>query len=523
MEEFKLSSSVAKQLATDFRNSGAGVTAGGQLMKPLRTFGPTALIVIWTGIRHKNGVADKISTVDNYLSLWRSACSDISHIRGMADRWTHIPHTNERSVKFSGGMYQPHWVTAADGKAIVSPKIVDFVKHFFPDENAQSKKFNSFLSCFLAIANYDCHALGLPALPDGYLRNTFNALKNTGKQLRRNQSQSLIARKDDGAYQDLHKHISATIGMHGVLWIVQQMQEGILKWSEKDVVQTQLLTLLQLECGLRFDGAGIMQVHMFYMRRCMEFGEFGRDALCYICNNGKANQNGHLTSVAAISHYNPRMCLITALAEALLLLWQDPVAKVGAENFMTYMDLRDPKSFMEFQMCNTDNESSTGDAKKRKYARFKRLYAELLDAYRKHAESTPWPVTGALKKTHQWRVECIRMMQALGVPKAEREYFLNKFGAASDVTNDEMHRSYLDFVHTEAVTAMAGFRCDPRNIVSPHTPEHDELLCTSLLSRAALMPTCTRTHVPRAARRASKSLRGRCRHRSERLGARLRS
>ena len=57
VEEFKLSSSVAQQLATDFRNSGAGVTAGAQLMKPLRTFGPTAFLVIWTGIRYKNAQA----------------------------------------------------------------------------------------------------------------------------------------------------------------------------------------------------------------------------------------------------------------------------------------------------------------------------------------------------------------------------------------------------------------------------------------------------------------------------------
>jgi hypothetical protein len=31
------------------------------------------------------------------------------------------------------------------------------------------------------------------------------------------------------------------------------------------------------------------------------------------------------------------MCLISAFAGALLLLWQDPIAKPGAEDFMTYM------------------------------------------------------------------------------------------------------------------------------------------------------------------------------------------
>jgi hypothetical protein len=31
------------------------------------------------------------------------------------------------------------------------------------------------------------------------------------------------------------------------------------------------------------------------------------------------------------------MCLISAFAGALLLLWQDPIAKSGAEGFMTYM------------------------------------------------------------------------------------------------------------------------------------------------------------------------------------------
>jgi hypothetical protein len=319
-------------------------------------------------------------------------------------------------------------------------------------------------------------------LPDGYLRETFIALKNTGKQLRRNQSRSLIARKVDGTYQDLHTHISGTIGMEGVLWIIEQMQmqQGLPNWSEKDILQTQLLTLLQTQCGLRFDASGIIRLHLFYLKHCMYFGEYGRDALCYITNNGKANQNNHLTSVATIAHRNPRMCVMSAFAELLLLLWQEPVAKPGAEVFMMYVDLCDPSNFMEFEMCNTDNEGRTGDAAKRKYATFKRRYGELLELYREHADSTRWPVTGALKKTHQWRLECIRMMQALGVPKAEREYFLNKFGAASEAQNDEMHRTYLDVVHTQAVTANGGFStCAPRNIVSPHTPEPEDLERTS--------------------------------------------
>ena len=55
-------------------------------------------------------------------------------------------------------------------------------------------------------------------------------------------------------------------------------------------------------------------------------------------------------SVAAIAHFNPRMCLISAFAGALLLLWQDPIAKPGAEDFMTFMNLRDPNSFAEFEL-----------------------------------------------------------------------------------------------------------------------------------------------------------------------------
>jgi hypothetical protein len=481
-EEFKLPSDVALSIATAFRNSGAGVTSGVQLMKTLRTFGPEAFRWIYNGIRHKNGVADKISTIDNYLSLWRAHCSDITHVRHMADGWIQVRHENERSVKFPQGMYKPQWVKEENGKAIVSAKIVEFVKHFFPDENAQRNKYNNFLGWGLAHLNAECHELGLPALPDGYLRETFIALKNTGKQLRRNQSRSLIARKVDGTYQDLHTHISGTIGMAGVLWIIEQMQmqQGLPNWSEKDILQTQLLTLLQTQCGLRFDASGIIRLHLFYLKHCMYFGEYGRDALCYITNNGKANQNNHLTSVATIAHRNPRMCVMSAFAELLLLLWQEPVAKAGAEDFMMYVDLCDPSNFMEFEMCNTDNEGRTGDAAKRKYAKFKRRYGELLELYREHADSTRWPVTGALKKTHQWRLECIRMMQALGVPKAEREYFLNKFGAASEAKNDEMHKTYLDVMHTKAVTANGGFStCDPRHIVSPHMPEPQDLIGTS--------------------------------------------
>jgi hypothetical protein len=354
-EEFKLPSDVATRIATAFRNSGAGVTSGVQLMKTLRTFGPKAFLWTFNGIRHKNGTADKISTIDNYLSLWRAHCSDITAVRHMADGWAQVRHENDRSVKFPHGMYKPQWVKDEHGKAIVSAKIVDFVKHFFPDENAQSKKYNNFLGWALAHLNAECHELGLPALQDGYLRETFPALKNTGKQLRRNRSQSLIARKNDGTYQDLHTHISETIGMEGVLWIIEQMQmqQGLPNWSEKDILQTQMLTLLQLQCGLRFDSSHNVGFQFFYLKRCTYFGEYGRDALCYITNNGKANQNNHLTSVATIAHRNPRMCLMSAFAELLLLLWQEPIAKPGADTFMMYMDLRDPRSFMEFQLCNT--------------------------------------------------------------------------------------------------------------------------------------------------------------------------
>jgi hypothetical protein len=68
---------VARTIATVFRNSGA-VTSGVQLMKTLRTYGPEAFRWVFNGIKLKNGVADKISTIDNYLSLWRAHCSNIN-------------------------------------------------------------------------------------------------------------------------------------------------------------------------------------------------------------------------------------------------------------------------------------------------------------------------------------------------------------------------------------------------------------------------------------------------------------
>ena len=47
-------------------------------MKTLRTYGPEAFRWVFNGIKLKNGVADKISTIDNYLSLWRAHCSNIN-------------------------------------------------------------------------------------------------------------------------------------------------------------------------------------------------------------------------------------------------------------------------------------------------------------------------------------------------------------------------------------------------------------------------------------------------------------
>ena len=75
----------------------SGVTV--QLMKTLRTYGPEAALrwcAQWAfnGIKLKNGVADKISTIDNYLSLWRaqSAHCDAARISILFSTWLMAGH-----------------------------------------------------------------------------------------------------------------------------------------------------------------------------------------------------------------------------------------------------------------------------------------------------------------------------------------------------------------------------------------------------------------------------------------------
>jgi hypothetical protein len=171
------------------------------------------------------------------------------------------------------------------------------------------------------------------------------------------------------------------------------------------------------------------------------------------------------------------MCLFTALGEAMLITFKDPKAGRGETNdFVTYIDLEKPDSFMEVELCTASNESNSGGEEQRKYDKFQRRYAELPDKFREFAEFKGWRSMGMLKKTHQWRIEAIRWMQAHLVPKEEIEYFLNKFGAGSDAQNDEMTKSYFDDTRPIAVSVMGGFtNPNLRCIVSPHMPDAHEL------------------------------------------------
>jgi hypothetical protein len=486
--EFGLSPERAQLLATTFMNSGAGVTDGTKLMHALQMYGEAPFFWIYDGCLQKKGAASSISTMTNQLAMWRGHCSDISdEVRCMADRWTEVPQPsvrkNAKGKYADSRLFQPHWVTAENGRAKVSEKIVQFVQHVFPTGNTQIKKYNNFLAWLLIHLNAECRALKLPLLPDGFLRSQFVVMQSTGRLLRRTHQQSLVAPGDDGSYKDLHSSLSATIGMEGCLFIAEQMQNGKTGWSERANVQTQLLFLLQLSGGLRFNAVGgTVRIHMFHIKQCSVFGQYGRDTLLYICNNGKTNTNHHLLSVGAIAHRNPRMCLLTALGEALLNMLKDPKAGRPETNadFVTSIDLTRPDSFMEVELINASDESKSGSADKRKYEKFQRKYGELLDKFREFAESKGWRSMGMLKKTHQWRIEAIRWMQAHLVPKEEIEYFLNKFGAGSDAQNDEMTKSYFDDTRPQAVAVMGGFT-DPdlRCIVSPHMPDDHELSGTS--------------------------------------------
>lgn len=503
-KDFAVPTADAKFLATTFQNTGAGVTDGTKLIHALQCFGVEAFMWILNGSRHKGAVAS-VSTMHNYLGLWRGHCSDISgEVRAMADRWTEVLHTSahkNKTGKYANSqLFQPHWVSVESGQAKVSEKIVEFVQKFFPTGNDQIKKYNNFLAWLLAHLNAECHALKLPPLPDGYLRSKFCEMKSTAKLLRRTHQQSLVARGDDGSYKDLHSFLSATIGIEGLLFVVEQLQNGKTGWSEQANVQTQLLFLLQVSGGLRFEAVGIIRIHLFHIKLCRVFGQYGRDALLYICNNGKANNNHHLLSVGAIAHRNPRMCLFTALGEAMLITFKDPKAGRGETNdFVTYIDLEKPDSFMEVELCTASNESNSGGEEQRKYDKFQRRYAELLDKFREFAEFKGWRSMGKLKKTHQWRLEAIRWMQAHLVPKTEIAYFLNKFGAGSDAQDDEMHKSYFEDICPGPVSVMAGFpqHSDLRCIVSPHIPDAHELSSTP--SDDAPVHTARALHVPQDA------------------------
>jgi hypothetical protein len=150
----------------------------------------------------------------------------------------------------------------------VSEKIVQFVQHVFPTGNTADQEVQQLFS----VAPHSPQRR-MPRSKAASAAGWIPAIRVRGDEEHRKAAKEhspTVARRpgDDGSYKDLHSSLSATIGMEGCLFIAEQMQNGKTGWSERANVQTQLLFLLQLSGGLRFNAVGgTIRIHMFHIKR----------------------------------------------------------------------------------------------------------------------------------------------------------------------------------------------------------------------------------------------------------------
>ena len=82
--------------------------------------------LVLDAFRNKKDGPSAVSTIVNYLSLWRATCSNISsEVRGMAPLWTEIHLTNQKRVKYTGNtLFKQLWVTELNRAANVLKKTI---------------------------------------------------------------------------------------------------------------------------------------------------------------------------------------------------------------------------------------------------------------------------------------------------------------------------------------------------------------------------------------------------------------
>ncbi len=112
------------------------------------------------------------------------------------------------------------------------------------------------------------------------------------------------------------------------------------------------------------------------------------DALCYILDDGKQNDSGHLELVGAIDHRDPALSLFTALAElALVILRETRVDNELPRGTREWLKITDTQELMTMQLLQVSSEAAGGGINRAKnvYTTCAKRVKQLLQEYQKHA------------------------------------------------------------------------------------------------------------------------------------------
>jgi hypothetical protein len=218
--------------------------------------------------------------------------------------------------------------------------------------------------------------------------------------------------------------------MGGLKFMLERVRSTDVLHSERARLQTQFIYLLG---ALRFCDVSDVRFHHYVTYKYSNIGS-KVPALCYILDDAKQNDSGHLELAGAIDHRDAALSLPTALAELALVIFRE--ARVDNEQprgTREWFKITDTQEFMTMQLLQLSSEAAGRGINRAKnvYTTCAKRVKQLLQEYQQHASQD-----GDIKVTHQARLDAIQELQKAGINMETMRHFLRKL-------KDKMQKSYL--------------------------------------------------------------------------------
>ena len=475
----------AQQLSTQFVN-GISSRRGSELMEAVATFGREMVLWLIKGLRfalrdpgRKKQEVAKVSSMRKYLEYWRKICTKLF---GSTAETRHL-HLVEKlefvalpktSAQYSRGtLGKPCFVLFDDDAGPrVSEKIVDFIKAAFCDVNGQPndqkatlKICKAFLAAMinaeLARKAEECptHARLLKPFGEGHLNASFESISELTKEVRTAHKTQLV-RRPNGQFADIHKFVRRHFGIAGMKFVLNKLHSSDVFHSERARLETQFTHLQCYSCGLRFCEMNEVRFHHYLVERYVNIGMRGVMVICFIMDDGKQNDSGHIELAGALDHRDPALSLPTAMAELGHVVLHEPrVDSDAPSGTRRWFNITDANEFMTIKLLQLSSEAASGGGSRAKnvYTTAARRAKQLLEEYMSVVSRD-----GEIKATHQARLEAINALQEAGIDGEMMRRFLRKL-------RDEMQKSYLSPLDRACILQLAGFNKDfPLSAVAPH-------------------------------------------------------